>query len=81
MLLLLLLLAGACCLTWCGCFSVGERAAGRHAHTAGSEKQVCVCVAGAGAAEEERERALLRENQKIKYKRRAFDNYCKRVRP
>ena len=30
------------CLTWCGCFSVGERAAGRHAHAAGSEKQVCV---------------------------------------
>ena len=30
------------CLTWCGCFSVGERAAGRHAQAAGSEKQVCV---------------------------------------
>ena len=40
-----------------------------------------MCVAGAGAAEEERARALLRENQKINYKRRAFDNYCKRVRP
>ena len=31
-----------CCLTWCGYCSVGERAAGRHAHAAGSEKQVCV---------------------------------------
>jgi hypothetical protein len=40
-----------------------------------------VCVDGAGAAEEKHARALLKENQKIKYKRRAFDNYCKRVRP
>ena len=34
----------------------------------------CVCVDGAGAAEEKHARALLKENQKIKYKRRAFDN-------